>query len=129
MIDVGYRRRILNVWFKRRRRPRKRTKKAKERVEARNALENYVYQIRNSINDNEKLGSKISEDDRSTIEDTIKESIEWLEQNQSAEKDEFDEKYKEVEKVVQPIFSKLYGAAGGPGAHGGDDDMPSHDEL
>lgn len=104
-------------------------KHAKERVEARNSLENYVYQVRNSINDDEKLGSKISEDDKSTIEDAIKDAIDWLEQNSLAEKDEFDEKYKEVEKVVQPIFGKLYGGAQAHHGAGGDEDMPDHDEL
>jgi len=104
-------------------------KLAKERVEARNSLENYVYQVRNTINDNEKLGDKISEDDRSTIEETIKDAIEWLEQNSLAEKDEFDDKYKEVEKIVQPIFSKLYGGAQAHHGAGGDEDMPDHDEL
>jgi len=113
-------------------------KKMKERVEARNSLENYAYQIRNAINDNEKLGGKISEDDRATIESSVKETIDWLDVNQMAEKDEFDAQYKELEKVVQPIFSKLYGGAGGPGGPGGfpggggggyPEDMPSHDEL
>jgi len=107
-------------------------KKAKERVEARNSLENYAYQIRNAINDNEKLGSKISAEDKSTIEDAVKETIDWLESNQMADKDEYDAQYKQLEKVVQPIFTKLYGAggAGGPGGFpGGEEDMPSHDEL
>jgi len=105
-------------------------KQMKERVEARNSLENYVYQIRNSINDNEKLGSKIGEEDKQTVEDTIKEAIEWLEANQSADKEEFDAQYKQVEKVVQPIFSKLYGNSGGaPGGGGMGEDMPDHDEL
>jgi len=105
-------------------------KHAKERVEARNSLENYVYQVRNTINDDEKLGDKISADDKATVEETIKDAIEWLEQNSLAEKDEFDEKYKEVEKVVQPIFSKLYGGAQAHhGAPGADEEMPDHDEL
>jgi len=105
-------------------------KKAKDRIEARNSLENYVYQIRNSINDEEKLGGKISADDRSTIEDLVKETIEWLDSNQSADKDEYDEQYKALEKVVQPIFSKLYGQGGGPqGGADFDEDLDSHDEL
>jgi len=101
-------------------------KAAKSRVEARNQLENYAYQIRNSINDNEKLGDKISSDDRETIDAAIKAALEFLEQNPMADKDEYDEQYKTLEKVVQPIFSKLYGQAGG--APGGED-MPDHDEL
>lgn len=104
-------------------------KRAKERVEARNSLENYVYQVRNTINDDEKVGDKLDADDKATIEETIKDAIEWLEQNSLAEKDEFDEKYKEVEKVVQPIFSKLYGGAQAHHGAGGNEDMPEHDEL
>jgi len=107
-------------------------KAARQRVEARNQLENYVYQIRNLINDDEKVGDKLSADDKSTIEDAVKEKISWLEENTSAEKDEYDEQYKELEKIVQPIFTKLYGAGGGaPGGadFGGAEDMPEHDEL
>jgi len=117
-------------------------KKIKEKVEARNSLENYVYSIRNAINDNEKAGGKLSADEKSTIEAEVKSTIEWLEshQYQSTEKEEYDEKYKELEKVVQPIFTKMYGAAGGPGGAGGaggaggfpggfNGEMPTHDEL
>jgi len=105
-------------------------KASKERVEARNSLENYAYQVRNTINDNEKVGDKLSAEDKSTVEDAVKETIDWLEQNQMSDKDEFDSKYKELEKVVQPIFGKLYGGAQqqAPG-YGGDEEMPSHDEL
>jgi len=107
-------------------------KAAKSRVEARNQLENYAYQIRNSINDNEKLGDKISEDDRDTLEKAIKVALEFLEQNPMADKDEYDDQYKTLEKIVQPIFSKLYEKSGGqPGGFGqqGGEDMPDHDEL
>jgi len=111
-------------------------KKVKERVEARNSLENYAYSIRNAINDKEKIGSKISEDDRQTLEDALKDTTDWIDSNQaSAEKEDFDAKYKELEQLVQPIFSKLYQGAGGPGGpgeggFGGDEDeVPNFDEL
>merc|ERR1711988_109643 len=97
-------------------------KKVRESVEARNSLENYAYQIRNTINDEEKLGGKISEEDKETLG--------------LLSKDEYDAKYKELEKLSQPIFTKLYqemgGApgAGGPGGFNAEDfDMPDHDEL
>jgi len=108
-------------------------KRQRERVESRNALENYVYQIRNTINDESKLGDKIDADDKATIEETVKDAIDWLDSNQHSEKEDFDEKFKEVEKVVQPIFSKLYGSGGAPGGggYGGgyDENIPDHDEL
>eukprot|EP01133_Synstelium_polycarpum_P016771 gene16771-19944_t len=102
-------------------------KKLKERVESRNSLENYVYQIKNAIGDNEKLGGKISAEEKETIETAIKEALEWIEVNASGEKEEFDAQYKELEKVVQPIFSKLYNKEGG--ADAGGDDAHAHDEL
>jgi heat shock protein 5 len=109
-------------------------KAAKAKVESKNQLENYAYQIRNAISDNEKLGDKLSADDKETVENAVKETVEWLEQNPAAEKEDYDDKYKELEKIVQPIFSKVYGQAGGapgggfPGGSAGGD-MPEHDEL
>jgi len=104
-------------------------KKAKSRVEARNQLENYAYQIRNSINDEEKMG-KLEADDKSTLESAVKETLEWLESNAGADKEEFDEQYKSLEKIAQPIFTKFYQANGGsPGGAPGGDDMGGHDEL
>jgi len=108
-------------------------KKAREKVEAKNQLENYVYQIRNTIEDEEK-GAKLGDEDKSAIKKAIEDAQEWIAENAAtAEKDEFDEKYKELEKVVHPIFTRLYQQAGGPpGGEGGaptDEEMPDRDEL
>jgi heat shock protein 5 len=104
-------------------------KKIKERIDARNHLETYVYNMKNTISDSDKLGDKIGEDDKESIEAAIKETLEWMDDNQSAEKEEYEEKLKEVEGVCNPIISKLYQAAG-PGAAGADEDEESdHDEL
>ena len=87
----------------------------KEKIEAKNALENYTYSMRNSIND-EKMKDKIEAADRETIETAIKETTDWLDANQSAEKDEYDAKQKELEAICNPIMMKLYqGADGGGG--------------
>ncbi|KAN0022695.1 hypothetical protein ACTFIU_005430 [Dictyostelium citrinum] len=104
-------------------------KAAKERVEAKNTLENYIYQIKNTIGDKDKIGGKIEADDKETIETAISDALSWLDVNSSAEKEEFDEQYKILEKIVQPIFSKLYGAAGGSPNGAAGEDMPNHDEL
>merc|ERR1711871_1433719 len=92
----------------------------KEKIEAKNALENYSYSMRNSIND-EKLRDKIDAADRETIETAIKETTDWLDANQAAEKEEFEAKQKELEGICNPIMMKVYQGAGG-GAPGG---MPS----
>jgi len=105
-------------------------REAKQRVEARNQLENYAYQVRNTLNDKEKgLADKIEEDDKESLETALKAALDWLEENPSADKDEYDAQYKELEQVVQPIFSKFYKSGGGAPGGGDDEEMPSHDEL
>jgi heat shock protein 5 len=104
-------------------------KKARQRVEAKNQLENYAYQIRNTINDEEKVGDKITAEDKEALETAIKDAIDFIESNPNASKEEFDEKYKDLEKVSHPIFTKLYGQAGGAPGGGYSDEMPTHDEL
>jgi heat shock protein 5 len=109
-------------------------KEAKERVTSRNELENLVYQVRNQLNDEEKgLKGKLDEEDAETIEAAIKETIGWLDENLQAEKTDYEEKKKEFEGVIHPIFAKYSGGAGQPGGQpGGDwggDEMPNHDDL
>jgi len=107
------------------------TKKLKERVEARNELESYAYSLKNQINDQEKLGAKISDEDKEKIEEAVNEKISWLEENQEAEGEEFRAQKKELEDVVQPIIAKLYQQGGGPpppGGEGGEEDFDK-DEL
>merc|ERR1711861_54993 len=86
-------------------------KKVREKIEARNQLENYVYSMKNQLSDSEKgVADKISDD----------------------EKDDFEEKLKEVQDVCSPIISKVYkesGGAPGGGDFGDDDDLDGHDEL
>merc|ERR1712164_175636 len=91
----------------------------KEKVEARNGLENYAYSMRNSIND-EKLKDKLEAADKETIEKAINDATSWLDSNQTAEKEEFEAKQKELEVVCNPIMMKVYQGAGGgmPGADG-----------
>ncbi|CAM6023217.1 unnamed protein product [Sphagnum balticum] len=106
-------------------------KKVKERIDARNSLETYVYNMKNQINDKDKLGDKIDSEDKETVETAVKEALEWLDDNQSAEKEDFEEKLKEVESVCTPIITKVYQKSGGPGpdSYGEDDDDDTHEEL
>jgi len=105
-------------------------KKLKEKIDAKNSLESYIYNIKNTINDEEKIKNKLSDDDKETLEGIVKSTTEWIEENQNADKDDFDEKQKEVEKTVNPIMAKLYQGGSAGGSEGGDDEeMPDHDEL
>jgi len=102
-------------------------KKLKERVEARNELESYAYSLKNQIGDKEKLGAKLSEDDKETIEKAVNEQITWLESNQEADTEDFKAHKKELEEIVQPIIGKLYQDGGQAPPPGGEDE--ERDEL
>jgi L1 cell adhesion molecule like protein len=88
------------------------------RVEAKNSLENYAFQVRNSIND-EKLASKVSEEDKNKVLDAVTSTTSWLDSNQNAEKEEYEEKQKSLEAIVLPILQNLSGGAGGMPDMGG----------
>merc|ERR1719273_2959241 len=85
--------------------------KQKERISAKNGLESYCFNMKTTLDD-EKVKDKISEDDRKAITDKCDEAIKWLDANQLAEVEEFNEKQKEVEGVCNPIITKLYADAG-----------------
>ncbi|XP_039256760.2 heat shock cognate 71 kDa protein-like [Styela clava] len=90
--------------------------KEKDRIQAKNGLESYTYHVKASVED-EKIKEKISEEDKKTILDKCGEIITWLDNNQTAEKDEYDYQQKELEKVTNPILTKLH-QAGGPAPGG-----------
>lgn len=90
---------------------------AKEKIEARNSLENYCYTLRNTISE-DKVKDKISESDKKAIEDKVAEVLAWMETNEGAEKEEYDEKQKSVEAVATPIITKMYQDGGGAGMPG-----------
>merc|ERR1712056_68303 len=98
----------------------------KQKIEAKNGLENYCFTMRNTLSE-EKLKDKFEGDDKDKIEKAVQETLDWLDKNQPAEKDEFEGKQKELEAVVNPIMMKVYQAAGGApdgGMPGGGDAAP-----
>merc|ERR1711979_15680 len=86
----------------------------KQKIEAKSGLENYCFTMRNTLQE-EKLKDKFEGDDKDKIEKAVQETLDWLDKNQLAEKDEFEGKQKELEGVVNPIMMKVYQAAGGGG--------------
>lgn len=85
----------------------------KKKVEAKNSLENYLYNMRNTIKD-EKVASKLDPADKEKIEKAVSSTIEWLDGNQLAEVDEFEDKMKELEALCNPIISKMYQSGNTP---------------
>jgi len=106
--------------------------KVKGQVEARNGLESMAYQLKNQLQDKEKLGGKITEEDKATMEAAIEKAIKYLDDNANATAEEYEQAKKDLEGVVQPIVTKLYGdQAGGAGGDAGGEkaDSGEKDEL
>ena len=86
--------------------------KVKERIEAKNTLEQYCYQVRQALNE-EKLKDKFSEDEKKQIETKVDEILKWTNDNPAASKEEYDAKVKEIEAIFNPIMQKIYQQQGG----------------
>ena len=87
-------------------------KLAKERIDARQSLDNYIYSVKSSLSDPEKLKGKISKDDEETLEEAIKDGQSFLDSNPDAEKEEYDEKRKEIESICDPIIKSATDSKG-----------------
>ncbi|KAI6807441.1 Heat shock 70 kDa protein, partial [Hortaea werneckii] len=103
------------------------------RIQAKNGLESYAYSLKNTIQD-EKVSEKIEAGEKEKLQAKIDETVSWIDDNQTATKDEYESQQKELEGVANPIMVKIYGqgaeggmpgGAGGagaaPGGQGGDD--------
>ena len=100
-------------------------KRTMQKVEAKNKLEGYLYQVRSSAQD-EKIREKLGVDAVKVLEGAVKDGFQWMESSDSEGRGalEYEDKYKEVEGVCRPIMMKMYpqsdGSAEGnmPGMHG-----------
>ncbi|RPB29521.1 heat shock protein 70 [Terfezia boudieri ATCC MYA-4762] len=98
----------------------------RERIEARNGLELYTFSLKNQVNDKDGLGSKISEEDKETLLEAIKEATEWLDENgQTATTEDFEEQKEKLSNVAHPITSKIYDS----GSPGTSEEPVDHEEL
>ncbi|CAG8582626.1 12530_t:CDS:2, partial [Racocetra persica] len=105
-------------------------KTLKERVESKNQLENFVYSLKNQVADDGELGKKLSEEDKTTIKDAVKKTLEWFDEfSNSATKEELDEKREELQAIVNPITAKLYSDGSSPPPPKDSDPLTEHDEL
>jgi L1 cell adhesion molecule like protein len=90
----------------------------KKKVDAKNGLENYAYNMKNTIRD-EKVAGQLNPSDKQAIEQAVESTIQWLDQNQLAEVEEFEHKQKELEGICNPIIARMYQGGGGAGGAGG----------
>lgn len=79
----------------------------RKKIDARNAYEHYIYNVRNTLED-QNVSEKISGEDKSTIEEAVKSHQSWYDSNPDAQTDEYESRMKELERLFQPIMSKVY---------------------
>jgi heat shock 70kDa protein 1/2/6/8 len=89
------------------------------RIGAKNGLESYAYSLKNTMSDS-KVDEKLEAGDKEKLKAEIEKTVAWLDDNQTATKDEFEAQQKDLESVANPIMMKFYGA----GAEGGAGGMP-----
>ena len=77
----------------------------RERITARNGLENYAFTIQNTIREH---GDKLSTEDKQLVEGKVKETLDWLDRNTLADKAEYDDKLQELQKECSAIMTKLH---------------------
>merc|ERR1711953_974406 len=85
--------------------------KQKERIAAKNGLESFIFNLKSSL-DNQEIKSKLSTEELSRAQTALDEALKWMDANQLAEKEEFEDKQKELETMSKPFMSKIYGQTG-----------------
>ena len=86
--------------------------KLRKKVDAKNGLESFIFQMKNTLTD-EKLSGQFTDEDKTTIEDLAKDGLQFLEGNADAAAEEYEAKQKEIEAKWSPIMQRVYQAAGG----------------
>jgi hypothetical protein len=76
---------------------------AAARISAKNGLESYAYNLRNSLND-EKLADKFEAADKTKLEGAVNEAIKWLDVSQEGSREEYEDKQKELESIAKYIY-------------------------
>jgi len=82
--------------------------KQKDRISAKNGLESYIFNLKSSL-ENDQLKSKLTPDEVAAATSALDDALKWLDANQLAEKEEFEDKQKELETMSRPLMSKIYG--------------------
>jgi len=103
-------------------------KEQKEKVDARNELEQYSYSLKRQLEEKEHLGGKLSEEDKTKISDIVNEKIEWLKDNDEASAEEFRNAKKDIEDIAQPIIASMYNKSS-QGNNVNEEDSHADDEL
>ena len=99
----------------------------RDRMNARNGLESYVYNLKNSLD--EADDSALPAQDKKEVMDMIDEILDWLKEYPDSSKEDFDEKQKELEQIANPLMRQMYSQSGGDYSGGEDADDFDDGEL
>merc|ERR1712003_153172 len=103
-----------------------------ETVQAKNQLESAAYNLKNQLDDEEKLGGRLSDEDKETLFEAANDVIDWLDDNPDADRDDYKEKQQEFDDIAQPILKEFYQqnpGAGGMGDEEDEDYYGDHEDL
>merc|ERR1719216_350713 len=103
-----------------------------ETVQAKNQLESAAYNLKNQLDDEEKLGGRLSDEDKETLFEAANDVIDWLDDNPDADRDDYKEKQQEFDDIAQPILKEFYQQNPGAGGMGDEDDEDyygDHEDL
>ncbi|XP_017486222.1 PREDICTED: heat shock 70 kDa protein cognate 2-like [Rhagoletis zephyria] len=106
--------------------------KQRQRIQSRNSLESYIFSCKQAVEDSP--AGRLTDSDKATVRDKCTSEMSWLDANTLAEKDEFDDRLKECQRVCGPIMAKMHGAGSGDagagkGAQGGRAGGPTVEEV
>ncbi|XP_005103834.1 heat shock protein 70 B2 [Aplysia californica] len=89
--------------------------KQRERVSARNQLESYIFNVKQAA---EAAADKLASSDKDAVLKACDDALKWLDNNSLAEKEEFEDRLKELQKTTSDIMAKLHsqGQSGQSGA-------------
>lgn len=80
-------------------------KLVKEKIDAKHALQNYIFQMRNTVEDKDKLADKLEQEDKNTITEALTEAEDWLNSNDDADKEDYESQMKDLQGICDPIIA------------------------
>ena len=84
----------------------------KEKIEKKNGLENFLYNLKNNVTSNNSENSEEIEEIKKELDPIIDEGLKWLEENDNLTGEDYDNKQKEIQEKTNPIMMKLYSKNG-----------------
>ena len=77
----------------------------KQKIASRNKLESYVFSVKQAVNE---AGDKLTDSDKEAANKECEQTIKWLDSNTLADKDEYEHKLEELQKVCSPLMMKMH---------------------